>query len=597
MNINKFVQIGGKISEQKHFSAIRDSFGTIIPFVMIAGVSMFFDLIFFSQNSYFSEWFNFNNSELWNNISFYISPFFEGISGGILSIISLMLCFNVGYRLSSTYGDFAMTGGFLSLISFVSLSPALSSTVLIESGLLGNGLSLYGSTGLVLAMIISPFAPTVFHHLNRAMKYSLKPKGVMPPAVTGTFMNLFPLVLTTFIVVLVQPIWGSLSYISGYSAGGILCIGSKFVNTNYFLLSWLFANFVIPVINISQKWWFVFLFLVIATTLFYFGIHGINALSVIAGVYISASVFNTELLINYGRDVYSTQMLLAFNDQIQTYFGTIGGTGATLGLAYAIKIFAASPQKKQLNKEAFISGHFNINEPIIFGFPIMLNVVYAIPFILIMPLNGAFITIAIQHGWMNPTIFIVPWATPAPIGAFLTTLDYRSIFICLAMIIVNMFLYLPFVLWDAKSQAKRDIEEEFGNLDRLSVEKYKYRLLSHKKTGYCLDISKAEDSIQKIYKDLDNGLLTPKNENINELILISKKIKEESIIFKHNNSITNKIDEINEKIEWVISNLDERIASTNLSWKIKYLNKLKNKKIVRKNNAIKKLKTRIIEQV
>jgi PTS system cellobiose-specific IIC component len=135
-------------------------------------------------------------------------------------------------------------------------------------------------------------------------------------------------------------------------------------------------------------------------------------------------------------------------------FANMGGTGMTLGLIIAIFIASKRPEQREIAKMSLVPGIFQINEPMIFGLPIVLNPIMIIPFILTPMVNilvGYFVTVV----WpIMPTPAIgVPWTTPGIINLFLGTGGNAIAavvgVVCLA---ISVLIYLPFVIASNRSQ-------------------------------------------------------------------------------------------------------------------------------------------------
>jgi len=138
----------------------------------------------------------------------------------------------------------------------------------------------------------------------------------------------------------------------------------------------------------------------------------------------------------------------------------LGGTGATLGLIIAVFIVSRRADHRQVAKLALPSGIFQINEPILFGLPIIMNPVMFIPFILVQPLLAAITLTAYYLGIIPPVTNIAPWTMPAGLGAFFNTNGSVAAFL---LAIFNLgiatLLYMPFVAIANKAATVIDEEE------------------------------------------------------------------------------------------------------------------------------------------
>lgn len=123
-----------------------------------------------------------------------------------------------------------------------------------------------------------------------------------------------------------------------------------------------------------------------------------------------------------------------------------GGSGATIALIIAILIASKRTQDREIAKLALPPGIFMINEPILFGLPVVLNPIYFIPFILVQPILTLIAYFATVAGFAGPIVNSVPWTTPPILNAFLATNgSLGAAFISLINIVVAFFIFLPFV--------------------------------------------------------------------------------------------------------------------------------------------------------
>ena len=127
------------------------------------------------------------------------------------------------------------------------------------------------------------------------------------------------------------------------------------------------------------------------------------------------------------------------------WFVHIGGSGATLGLAILFCVKAKSKYGKTLGRTTILPSIFNINEPMIFGAPIVLNPMLLIPFIIIPLICATIAWIATSMHLVNCAVTIAPWTLPGPIGAYLACGgDWRAAVLNIILIIISVIIYYPF---------------------------------------------------------------------------------------------------------------------------------------------------------
>jgi PTS system cellobiose-specific IIC component len=123
-----------------------------------------------------------------------------------------------------------------------------------------------------------------------------------------------------------------------------------------------------------------------------------------------------------------------------------GGSGLTIGLLIAVMIATKRKEMKEIAKLSIGPGIFNINEPVIFGMPIMLNPILAIPFIITPLVTGSIGYFATVTGFAGKAVVMVPWTTPPLINAWLSTAGSMGAVVTqLICIITAVLIYLPFV--------------------------------------------------------------------------------------------------------------------------------------------------------
>ena len=140
-------------------------------------------------------------------------------------------------------------------------------------------------------------------------------------------------------------------------------------------------------------------------------------------------------------------------------FMAIGGSGATLSVAI-LCLVSKSKQIKTVGKIGIVPALFNINEPIIFGLPMMYNPIMFIPFVFVMPINGLLTYVAMTMGLIGHSWAYGGWNMFAPIGALLSNMEIGSLVFCVALIAIDMLLYLPFFkAYEAQKIAEETADE------------------------------------------------------------------------------------------------------------------------------------------
>ena len=135
----------------------------------------------------------------------------------------------------------------------------------------------------------------------------------------------------------------------------------------------------------------------------------------------------------------------------------MGGSGATLPLIVAILIFSKVKQQKEVAKLGFPPGVFMINEPVLFGMPIVLNPVHFIPFVIVQPILTLVAFYATKIGFAGPIVNSVPWTTPPILNAFLATNgSFGAVVVSVVNLVIAFLVYMPFVMIANRYEAQRE---------------------------------------------------------------------------------------------------------------------------------------------
>lgn len=178
-----------------------------------------------------------------------------------------------------------------------------------------------------------------------------------------------------------------------------------------------------------------------ATAFFWFiGVHGPSIVQPgIDPIRLANQAENPQVLLAGGHPAHS----LTFN---MSLVGEFGGTGATFIVPLLLILFMKSKQLKAVGKASIVPVAFAVNEPLLFGAPMILNPYMLIPFVAAGCVNVSVAKFFIDNVGMNGFSFVVPWATPAPIGIFITTnFQFIALVFVAIIILLDAIIYLPFL--------------------------------------------------------------------------------------------------------------------------------------------------------
>lgn len=332
-------------------------------------------------------------------------------------IMTLYATFGIGYSLAKSYKLDGVTGGILAEIAFLlTITPVVVSPDL-NAGVSGFVMPManLGGGGLFVSIVVAIIAVEIYRMTDKS-KFKIKMPDQVPPAVARSFEALTP---TAIVILLI----GGITYFVGFNWHTAV------------------ATIVSPLVNAADSLPSVLLLVLLITGFWSFGIHGVSIVGSLARpIWLQLLDVNTTALASG-----SAPTAIAAEPFFQ-WFIWIGGSGCTIGLAILLAFSSKSSYAKSLGKTAFLPAVFNINEPLIFGTPIVLNPVLMIPFILT-PMACAIIAwVATSLGMVSKVVFTAPWTLPGPIGAYLATGgDWRAIVLSVILIAISVVIYFPFV--------------------------------------------------------------------------------------------------------------------------------------------------------
>ena len=417
----KIVPVASRISSQRHLAALRDGLTILIPFIggialMIANPPV--DLETIQPTNFFFQFLI-----AWKNWATDWSSLLTIPNNLTIGIISVYVVLGVSYRLAKTYHMEAFTNSLTALFVFLCLAgvpQSLSEGTYIDiSGL--------GSSSMFAAIVVALAVIEINHFLIvKNIKISM-PQSV-PPMVAGPFEVLLPLAINMLLFMALDQL---IIYVTG----------SGFVNLVFTVFS--------PLISATSSLPSM-LFIVSLTVIFwFFGIHGDNMVSAI-----TTPIFTGNLVANLEAYNAGTEIPNIIAGNFTFIFGL---AICYLAILFNMNFVCKNKRLRSLGRLAIPSSLFNINEPLVFGVPTVLNILTFIPSLICTILNVAVAYGATYIGLMNKTCMSVPWTLPAPLYAFLSTMDYRAIFVWLFLFVINVIIFMPFM----KSYNKQlDMEEK-----------------------------------------------------------------------------------------------------------------------------------------
>ncbi|MGL4589443.1 MAG: PTS sugar transporter subunit IIC [Mycoplasmatales bacterium] len=468
--MDTLVRVGAKIGSNKVMVAIRDSFAALMPLVMAGAFAVLMNNVFFVPWSLLAKIVGHTDEApnafiTWADTN--IAPFFGAVDAGAFAILSLGLVFALGYNMAKIYEADTLSTGLVSVGAFFILG-VLQRTSLI-AGYITNYL---GAQGIFVALFTGLVASIIFIKITKKGWVITMPEMV-PPAVGRAFAAIIPGVVALLSFALIAYIF---TKVPALQTADVMIPGAtpdaaptatpapktifNFVEANLAGIlevafggkegaGMLLSAFLTSIISL-----FVGLFWAV-------GLHGANIMApVMDGIFLGWGTENASQFAATG----SIEGLRVWVRVSWDAYVFMGGSGATIALLAAIFAVGTREEDREIAKLSFVPGLFQINEPVIFGLPIVLNPIYAVPFIIIQPVLTFIAYIATAVGLVPPLVNIIPWTTPPVIGALMAS-NWSLMAGLLAVVNLGIafVIYIPFVRAANKIKEPAEGHQMFGD--------------------------------------------------------------------------------------------------------------------------------------
>lgn len=416
----KFMPVAAKLGNQKHIQAIRD--GLILSMPLTIAGSIFLILAFLPISGYYEFMAGIFGDAWMGKVLYPVRATFD--------IMAIFGCIGVSYRLAEKNKVDCLSSVALALMTFMILTPFKVS--FMNNTVEAIPLMYTGSAGLFGAIISSIISVEIYSWFIRKNIVIKMPENV-PPAVAKSFVALIPtlaLMIGTLIVRLI--------------------LENTSLQNIHELLKVILTT---PLKTLVGSWWGLAIITAIIQLFWIAGLHGSTIILGMIGPVLGLLGDQNRLAYEVGAEIPNI-----IGGPFFDLFISIGGGGGTFALAFLLAFVSKSKQLKEIGKISVGAACFNINEPIIFGLPIVMNPYLIIPFFITPILTGfiGYFSIVIRILPKLPGISI-PWTTPPLISGYLGSIgSFRYVILQVILILIGMIIYLPFF----KAFDKKMLEEE-----------------------------------------------------------------------------------------------------------------------------------------
>lgn len=408
-----------KLSQEVHLRAIRDAFLFTIPFLVLSGFMTFIAYVAFAEGSWLATNLPATVVQPITTISAY------AINGGN-NIYAMMTCFLISYNLAKSKGfktpilAAAVTLGAL----FIFMPTAITTEQI-------------GLHGMFVGLLTGLLVTELFLRLSKIKKLQIHISGAVPPAIIESFNSMI-------VIIIVHLICAIISWACVYFGGMEI---HQLIN----------ALIQAPMVGVSTNLGAFLLYFGVGQDLSYFlGIHPAGIIN---------PIFEPGLLVAIEENTAAWQAGLPIPHIISLPFrdvyGTLGGISNTLGLTIAILLFVKRRDMRDVAKMAVATEVFNINEPILFGLPIVYNPIMLIPFCFTTTIIYVLAYAATVIGLISPLVVYTAWSTPIFLSGYVASGgDWRNVIFQVFCLAISVLTYLPFAKLMERQQVDSGEEEE-----------------------------------------------------------------------------------------------------------------------------------------
>ncbi|WP_196593462.1 PTS lactose transporter subunit IIBC [Pectinatus sottacetonis] len=422
--IEKMKPFFEKISNNPYLRSIRDGFISCIPVVLFSSL---FILIACVPEIFGYKWSSTVNATLWQAYNY---------SMGILSILMVA---TIAKSLTDNFNQKMPKLRQINPISIMIVSIVCFLLLSVDSVKGGFSAEYMGTKGLLSAFVVAFIIPNIYKFFVKR-NITIKLPDEVPHNIAQTFADLIPLAISVLVF------WA-------------FSIAFKHVFGHIFS-AWILDVFK-PLFTAADGYTGIAIIYGAMAMFWFVGIHGPSIVEpAVTAIYIANVEANLKA---FQAGTHAAHIL---THGTSYFVATLGGTGATLMFAAMCAFIAKSKQLRAVGKTSIIPVLFAVNEPILFGAPIVLNPVMFVPFILAPIANVWLFKFFVDGLGMNSFIYILPWTTPGTIGLIIATGFAKLAFVLAPLLlIVDTVIYYPFFRVYDKQLVDREAAHGYSEED------------------------------------------------------------------------------------------------------------------------------------
>lgn len=415
------MDIADFVDNNIYLSSIKNAFTDYVPFIIVGSFGTLLGSVISNERTGLAQWI----PALKN-----LAPAFSAMSFAAVSCMTIPVIFLIALHLARAKKMPEFLTAILCVIAYFSMVPNVVTVVIEEASGTASGLGggVLGAQGLFIGMLTAVLITNLFQKLTSIEKLKIKMPDSVPQGIAVSFNILIPV----FVIITCTSIFGELfhlatgSYINEFIYNIIQAPLSAIVQT---------APGIIIMAIACQLFWFL-------------GIHGGLVVEPIRSPLSAAALAANIAAVEAGQA--ATQPLTR---GLWTVFIVVGGAGLTLSLIFAILMFSKRQDHRAIAKLSLLPGICGIGEPMVFGLPLVLNPVFAVPFILNSGIAAAIALGAIKIGFISCSTVDAPFGLPLFINAALSY-GWKGAIVQLVILVVGTLIWIPFVLMSNRMAEK-----------------------------------------------------------------------------------------------------------------------------------------------
>lgn len=418
---NGLLAFAAKVETNKYLGSIKDAFTMFVPFIIVGSFGTMLNILISGSNG-LAKWVPWLAN---------LSPAFTAMNFVTISCMALPIAFLIGANLGKREGMPDMECGLIALLSYLAVCPNTISKVVkglddaVTMSGLGTGVT--GAQGLFIAMLIAILSVEFMKRLSKIEAIKIKMPASVPSGISRSFNILLPI----FIIIGVFSICG--------------CIFAAL--TGNYINVWIYNIVQIPLLSLANTTAGIVALALVNQLFWFLGIHGGMVIEGIRGPLSAAGLAENIAAVTAGG--VATNILTR---GFWTSFVVVGGGGITLSLLIAIKLFSKRDDYKAIANFSLVPGICGINEPVVFGLPLVLNPIFAVPFILNSAVAALIAVFATKIGFISCGIVDCPPGLPVFITGFISY-GFNGIIVQAVILLITFFIWVPFVSLSNKQAA------------------------------------------------------------------------------------------------------------------------------------------------